>query len=476
MSAARKILLPAFTLTETCSADAAGAIRREIPAVDGKPETYYFRPVERPITYQESGPNFCYNTMPVVLNSDNSPWTDGNLCLLSKLQGVLNPNMASYYCMASDLGALKRFFDLEHIDYLHFPSRKLLRPTYRYNGFLKQRAMAGEISLHMAKRRMGAAIGFYRWLIEEKNFAPSNPLWVQSDVYIGIKDSRGFPKTIKEKTTDVSIKYPIRNDPYAETIDDGEKLRPLPANEQDALLDALIKLGNTEMTLIHLLALHTGARIQTVLTMQVRHVSEELSPNIVEHRLSVGSGTGIDTKFDTSMTLHIPAWLYEKLRIYAFSDRAKRRRIKAGGDYETQYLFISSHGLPFYESKASNEKFSESFDRRHKKCGQGVRTYIREFILPLMRRSLGNKYQYRFHDLRASYGMNLTDLLLPLVPMKMTLHNVREFVKTRMGHKHASVTDRYLNYRAHQKLVAAAQLEYELHLENLKKKAMNIHV
>lgn len=53
------------------------------------------------------------------------------------------------------------------------------------------------------------------------------------------------------------------NDDYSEYIDDSGKLRPLPKDEQVALIQALKAIGNTEMTLAFFLALATGARLHT---------------------------------------------------------------------------------------------------------------------------------------------------------------------------------------------------------------------
>lgn len=476
MLKAKKIVLPTFTLTEVCEEHDEGAVRRTIENKDGECVVYYFRPTQRPFEYEATGPTYQYNVMPVVTNSTGAPWHEANLYILSKLEHVFVPKMPTYHSIADDLTAFEFFLETEEVDYKTFPRRKLQRPTYRYNGYLTQLAMAGKVAFHTARRRMGTVVGFYRWLNEVDLLRAENALWVQGDAYISYKDEKGIPHVKKVKTTDVSLKVPIQDDPYAGTIDDGEKLRPLPINEQEILLDALINLGNTEMTLIHLLALFTGARIQTILTLQVRHFEKELADNLGELQLPVGGATGIDSKFNKKMTVHIPRWLYEKIRTYIFSERAKRRRNKAGGGFENQYLFISSHGLPFYTSKTDASSTRNKAPLRHEKRGQGIRQYIHDYILPLMRIKLGSKYKYKFHDLRASFGMNLTDSLLPQVPEKYSLHQVREFVKTRMGHEHVSQTDRYLNFRTNEKLASDGQLAWEGNLKKLEERAMGLNI
>ena len=119
------------------------------------------------------------------------------------------------------------------------------------------------------------------------------------------------------------IRVAKQDDPYDGTINDDGKLRPLTQEEQAWLIGTLVCLGNTEMTLIHLMGLLTGARIQTILTFCVRHVQLDLDDGQKELRLAVGPGTGIDTKWDKQMALHIPTWFYRMLRTYAHSERAK---------------------------------------------------------------------------------------------------------------------------------------------------------
>jgi hypothetical protein len=189
----------------------------------------------------------------------------------------------------------------------------------------------------------------------------------------------------------------------------------------------------------------------------------------------VGPGTGIDTKFDKKLVLHIPVWFYRRLQIYALSERAKKRRIHAkGGDTEEQYLFLSQRGNPLYQNKREAQEFDAANVLRHKKAGQGVRQFITERVIPFIRKKYKTKdFHYRFHDTRATAGMNWTDHQLALVQQgKTTLHEAREFVKTRMGHESSVVTDRYLQFRQNLKLVRWAEQSHETHLQQLARKAI----
>lgn len=472
-SLASKIVLPRFTLTEVCASDESGAMERVIKPTGAESTGYFFRPSARPVAYSQTGPTYSYNLMPVVLDGAGAPWTDANLYLLARIESVLTPSMTTYHGIADDLAAFYRFLEEEGVDYKAFPRRRLLRPTYRYRAYLQQRIMAGEIAPTTARRRISCVIGFYRWLSAENLFFPDNPPWEEHDVYIQLTDDAGFRRSKVVMATDISVRIPTQNDPYAGTIEDGGKLRPLPVHEQQHLLDALLDLGNTEMTLIHMLALFTGARIQTVLTLRVGHVQSELPASVNEFRLPVGPGTSIDTKNGKRIVLHIPAWLYEKLRIYAASPRATKRRIRAGHDTSDQYLFLSSRGVPMYSSKLDQIRFDDASTLRHEKRGQAVRQYIREFVIPAVSRRLGRSFHYRFHDLRASFGMNLTDHQLAIAQSgKVNLHQVREFVKARMGHESSATTDLYLQFRQHAAMVERVQQGYDQHLQHLIDTAM----
>lgn len=478
---AKKVVLPTFVLTEVCQADDKGAVR--IPVPDGATsEPYYERPkltdsgarVDGKPKWQPSQ----FNIFPLVLDATGLPWPEANVYLLSRLQNSPDPAMTTFDGIADDLAAYRRFLDKEEIDWLHFPRNRLSRPTYRYSADLNRSIQAGTVAASSAKRRMSTVVGFYNWLISEAVFTPEHSPWRASDAYIKIVGAHGFEFTKSVTTTDVAIKVPKQNDPYAGTIDDGGKLRPLSGVEQRWVLDALVSQGNTEMTLLHLLALATGARIQTALTFRVGHVQrwtdEELQkPTHSELHVPVGPGTGIDTKRNKRMVLHVPVWLARALFTYVHSERAiSRRALAKRGDIPQQYLFLTRYGMPFYSSREDTRTFDPSNKLRQPIKGQSVRKFMGEVIIPHIRSKFNPEFRYQFHDLRASFGMNLTDKQLALVERKKrSLSQVREFVKVRMGHESASVTDRYLQFRGNLTHVLQVQDDHDTYLLELAEKA-----
>lgn len=103
-----------------------------------------------------------------------------------------------------------------------------------------------EISVATAKRRMSRVVNFYRFMMQAGLIALDYPPWNEKEVYVQIDNPDGRSGSMKVTTTDVGIKVAKQDDPFDETIDDGGKLRPLPANEQSWLLEALLACDHTE--------------------------------------------------------------------------------------------------------------------------------------------------------------------------------------------------------------------------------------
>jgi integrase len=79
--------------------------------------------------------------------------------------------------------------------------------------------------------------------------------------------------------------------------------------------------------------------------------------------------------------------------------------------------------------------------RRHVKTGQAVRQFIKDELLPMMRAQLGNlRYEFSFHDLRATYGLNMVDTMTASeTKYTRALDQLRQL----MWHARASTTEIY---------------------------------
>lgn len=425
------------------------------------------------------GPKYGQSTtfarFPIVLNADGSPWAEACLYLVDRAK--LKPHsIDTLHKIAVDLVYYKRFLDEFGIEYDNFNSAETFAlPTYEYAAYLRDEIRLKRVGAGAASKRMSSVLGFYRHLMaqEKFQFSPAFSPWQESRVNILFKDEKGFSQAKEVVVADISIQRPKTGTVWDMTIQDGGRLRPLPLIEQKAVLAALRKLKNTEYTLMHEISLLTAARIQTVLTLRLGNflaVPDEVLGET--YKLRCGPGTGIDTKGSRSgVYLTIPKQLYERLHIYALSDRAKKRRERSALRESPQnYLFLTQHGKPFYES-ADDRNAIRGHDEpmKYARTAQHVRKFIDERIIPLVRAEIPD-FRYSFHDLRATFGMNYVDYWVDAISQNaakysFVLNNLREL----MWHRSLTDTERYLQYREHFHMTEAAQEGWNMWLEELNK-------
>lgn len=479
----RKVLLPVFQLSEVTTGDDPRALTRVIRQGKGHPAlTYHYSYVWD----EEAGRGFNYNLFPVILDRNGAPWPLGSLFILSQLEGEATPVMSTHQSRADDLGAFKEWLDTyDNPDEVIFQFHriKLRRPTYRYRGYLQQQIQAREIAPATAKRRMGTVVAFYRWLIENKHIEPEYPTWEEREYQLAFKTTEGRALSKKVISTDLGIRAPKSEDPFSGHIEDGGKLRPLSGKEQIWILEATEAKGNTECYLIQIFMLATGARIQTAGTLRLKHFanptprfSKSLTGDGDVFKMKAGPGTGIDTKNDKAGVLQVPRPLYELLHTYALSNRVAVRRsrlVAKHGEHPDPYLFITQQGSPYYTAKAETLRFNPELARRHEKTGQPVRQFLKEHVMPYVQKHHDKHFHYRIHDLRASFGMNITELLMELVQKgTINLNRARMTVKDLMWHESYATTDLYLNYRSQMDVIYEAVNGYGEQLQRWIDQAM----
>ena len=414
----------------------------------------------------------CYH-YPVVLDPDGSPWQEANRYLLSRLADISPISHRTLESIAGDLAHFRQWQLDDDIDFLNVPGRPRARPTYRYCAFLHDLVGFRTIKASTAKRRMSTVQNFYRWL-EHDGVRFPHPLWVESDTRLSFKDAKGLQHQKQVKSTDLTRSFRIsrQSHDFSEYLEDGGKLRPLPKDEQIALVEALKRIGNTEMTLAFLLALTTGARLQTVFTLRSKHVASPPRNGTVSKRIKVGHGTLVNTKYGKQMTLLVPVWLYTRLQIYSQSPRRLQRVAKSQHTYpevDEQYLFLTRAGQPYY--MATSDPFA--FLYRSPPRGNAVTQFIHQQLMPNLNQH-GHDFTFRFHDLRASFGMNLVESLFDQHSERHATDEQRPeffqalmYVRERMGHSQLSTTEGYLNYRKKFKIASHLQSEFESFLERI---------
>jgi hypothetical protein len=466
-SAARLHTLPVLRLSRASQHPGPGFLPVDLQ-VAGQPVKYWR---ELQVNKTARWKNFA--KFPLVLNADGAPWEPACLWLLDRAQ-ARPMNMASLQSLAQGLRDYRDFLDELSLAWDDFSAvDKYNRPTYLYRTRLQGLINAGSVAKSTASRRMSTVVGFYRFLMDDERlrFQPTNEPWVDRQFGFEYKDSRGFSRVKSVITTDVSIRASKRDNAWDATIADGGRLRPLTVEEQRQLVAALKELGNREYELMHYVALLTGAREQTVLTLRWGHFRDPPSRVMqLPYKLRCGPGTGIDTKRDLNdVYLVVPPALYEWLHIYGNSDRAKRRRAKSRlGQDPLNYLFLTNRGSPYYESKDDRNAVRVSNEplKRSSPIGQNLREFVKEKVIPEVRRVLP-QFNYKFHDLRATFGMNWVDHAVGTEDTKKKYTWAHDQLRKLMWHRDPATTDRYLDYRQHMHQLEEAQADWGRDLVNL---------
>ena len=459
--------LPIFRNTQVAEEPRPGRIPVD-HQVNGE-RVRYWRELRASKTVKwETFPHF-----PLVLNADGSPWAPACMYLLDRARA--RPlKISSLNPVAQGLRAYKEFLDEFELQWGDFSGvDKYLRPTYLYKTHLQNLINSDTIKHSTASGRMHVVVGFYRFLMrsERMGFNHQNAPWIEATIGLEFRNTEGF-KQVKEITTvDVSIRVPKRDYAWDRRINDGWKLLPLSQHEQTVLVRALAHLGNREYELMHYIALLTGARIQTVLTLRWGDFSTP--PRKVNQwpiKLRCGPGTGIDTKGDVpNVYLTVQRELYEWLHTYAISDRAKFRREKSQLKQDPiNYLFLSSQGGSHYESKDDRNALRESDQplKRSSSTGQNLRSFITDHLIPEVRKTIPD-FHFQFHDLRATFGINWVDAVMRDEDARQRYLWAREQLRKLMWHKRATTTDRYIEYRRNLDHLEKAEADWNQNLLEL---------
>ena len=419
---------------------------------------------------------------PIIVQGDGQPSEIFNLYLMKKLQQTIQYDFKTFASISNQLLDFQRFLEDEKLDYLKFHKLKQLNAIFKYRTRLIEQANAGLISARSASSRINAVVNFYRFLVVEDLVDHQRYGIPFQDVYkyIAVDNEFGARRKLAIKSHDLAIHVPAKA-PNSEAIVDGGELSPLTIEEQTLVLKILQK-SSREYQLMFYLALFTGARLQTICTLRIKCLLNREADSHGFIHIPVGAGTGVDTKFQKPMTLLIPNWLAQDLKIYINSEQARQRRQKSNyGDSDENYMFLTKLGTPFYTSKAEQQeltekiKASDSFGTRLKLYeGEAVRSYLKVVLLPEIRLIDPQFQSFKFHDLRASFGMNLLESQLQYLPEGDSAMTAVEYVQARMGHRNISTTLQYLNYKSRLQWRNKIQHEYESSLMKYVNSSVNL--
>jgi len=407
-----------------------------------------------------------YPFFPLLLDENGRQWEYANRYLLHKLKDYKLPSPKTLDSIASDLRDFKIFCNEESLDYLSIP-RPISSPIRKYRRHLEYKIFEYNISPNTVKRKISSVVAFYDWLIKNENIKFEFPLWKTRESYITYTNDYGKNLYKKIETKDITKISTTKNkDLYDNYIMDGGKLYPLEKDQQNILFSTLNKCNNIEMFLGFSIALATGARMQTTFTLRLSHFKREITDEEKLVRIPIGYGTHCDTKYSKNNILYFPPWLYKRIQRYINSNRYQKRKNKSKHifqDDSLQYLFLTNRGTPFYCSKFDKYRT----DYKSPPSGETVRVFIANTLLPKLK-EIDKNFVFSFHDLRATFGINLVDSYTEMLKdNEISISQILHIVKDRLGHTSLKTTELYLNFRKRHKIAIQAQNNYENFLREL---------
>ncbi|WNC10936.1 hypothetical protein [Pseudomonas coleopterorum] len=391
------------------------------------------------------------NHFPALLSEDGSPWVLGNLYLMELAKGYPQPHDNTLYKTAQALKDFWKVLSDENVGIFDFPLRLRRRATYCYSYYWKRVVDENPEAEEGANEKINKVTDFYRWAVSEKYLAPANEMWVESEKSIVIKNHYGREFIKRVRVTDLTVKSSGTRPP--------KKLKPYGENDQIAIEQALIAIDNTEMNIAFALSLTTSARKQTVLTLK-RSAFDSYNGQET-FRVNVGHNQYADTKRQKRFPIFIPGWLARQIVIYISSERYRTRLARMRPGCDTDYIFITQSGLPYYARK--DDPGRQIFQAIP--VGKALDAFVRQQLTPRLR-EMGYSTNVRFHNLRATYANNLVRGNLELIESgDMKMADLIILVMDRLGQSSPAVAEEYIGSIQAEKLSYIAQNSMEKRLQ-----------
>jgi integrase len=460
-----KVALKNVQVWEPCRDEESEDWLSSLEVSSNNPKPY---PIRRKHLYPSS-----IDRLHVIVQPDGALWLEGCLYLFwcHCVKGLHHFTISN---AAGDLSHMMNKLLEGGRDYNIFRGLVIERPTYFYKSQLKIEISNGTIKRKPANRKISNAVNFYRWKVIERDFKPEEEMWKSIIKHRRFTDEYGVTQIQEIISTDLSFKV---KDSIAtgRFLRDGGRLFPIDRENQNNLLNALTELQNTEMLLAHIVSITTGMRMQSSLTLRhdniVHGIGSDNDPRKFDlHYIEMGEGTLVEAKNGKQQSVAMPAWVHNLLHIYINSKRHKERAMKSPiTDDNAQYVFLTRTGRPYYVAGLDRKLFNYSAE-----AGSALRQFIKKVMDKLAQAN--TPLSYSFHDLRATFGMNLLeDYMKQIKDGKMNQIELLDKLRRRLNHEDVNVTLAYLKYRDEHPLLAQAQDEFEIHLETLIRSEMNKH-
>ena len=393
--------------------------------------------------------------MPFVFHRSGEPWIEANSFLLSLVKNKHAKSRPTDEARrkASRLLDYLIFTENSNIDWLDFSGRRIVhRPTYKYHVHLMQLPGRGP---DVANQYTGVVYQFYKFVSMYWHDIDIARVDSVREIKIAVENRFGITRQITvEKRSQTQKTNKEKVVPNGFVDDEGEYLRPLTNTELSDLVTLIDSGGwDAQERLIVLLALMTGSRKQTVLTLRVKHVEALIKGALTSEGtfvLKAGPGTGIDTKGNKPQTLYVPEQLAEDLLTYVRSAYAMNRRKRFQLTYAVDYpqlISIPDEDMYVFLSEQANCYYMASNDPRFPFIKTRPLGAVADTLKKKMMRSVPPSFprDFTYHWLRATFGYQLYQHLVPrLMDGHLLPGEEISIIQSRMHHERRETTENYL--------------------------------
>lgn len=399
--------------------------------------------------------------MPIIIQSDGLPWKVGNLYLLWQLDTPSLSNMKTLSARAIHLKYFLQYLEHTNQHFLDLPTQYQQRVPRKFRAFLQTVIEQHDFNAEYINNILSSIAHFYNYIQYQSLVSPSdieNKPFRERKVSIPIHNNVGLSRNISVITNDLKLKSSRKPIPSLGKLRDGGSLRPLSTQEQEIIFKAFDEdCTSIELELMMRIALGTGARQQSVCTLSIACITSAL--NYLEQRpesdhavINTGYRYKTDSKGGRLNRLIFPRNLIYRLATYIDCERAENRRKSINSFYagtEDNYIFLTRTGNPYLTAER------ELIDRNNPKPiwntgapvmvpknGQALRNELNRFI-DKVQKFEPNFKDFSFHDLRATYGMNIVrNLRAKGYPDSKIFDHVRQ----RLNHRSLTTTESYLKF------------------------------
>lgn len=441
------------------------SIQRISHTLDGekKEYSYHYLPLNSIIAQDDSIYNF-----PFLMHRDGRPWYEANIYMWSIASD--HKNLATATDGIQDIAVCLLdyliFCEDQSINYLDFSARRAVhRPSYRYFNHMVE---SGQFAAGTINDRTGKMYYFFEWLFKQHGYEDDIDRVDQAKKYTHFFDTGTGTGSVERNLRTLTVSQSKDATPVKMGMvrDEGEDLRPLTTSEREELVNILKRDEFTvDERLIAQIALYTGVRKQTVLTLRMKHLDlfekEALIQKDKTYQITAGPGTGIDTKFSRKYTFYMPANLAKELKVYANSEVAKKRRKKFKENYLSEHPdleAISDEDMYIFISEKGNCHYMAKNDPRYKVLRKGTRPKGKrtDVLCKKIERFASDAFSkdFVFHWLRATFALRYYENIAKreetrvesgLQERPRRFDQILRDVMVRLCHRDIKVTQLYLN-------------------------------